>query len=83
MSAVVTFQPRNMPPKPTACDPHGRAELLFACVFFHQGREFSLHLAASSWADAEDRLASLRQSITVDGELEAIGDIDFIPQAGA
>jgi hypothetical protein len=81
--SVVSFQPRNMPPRPTVCDPHGRAELLYTCVFFHQGREFTLNLAAGSWTDAEERLASLRQSITIDGELEAMGDIDFIPQAGA
>lgn len=79
MSSIVPFQPRNMPPKPTAADPAGRAMLLYTCVFQHRDREFSLNLAAHSWDDAQERLASLRQSISIEGELEAEGSIEFIP----
>ena len=79
MSAVVSFQPRHMPARPTVLDREGRAELLFTCVFVHEGREFSFSIAGRSWAEAEARLASLRQSAFVDGELEAMGDIDIVP----
>jgi hypothetical protein len=79
VSSIVTFLPRNMPPKPTVADPDGRAMLLYTCVFQHRDREFSLNLAAHSWDDAQDRLSSLRQSISIEGELEAEGGIDFVP----
>ncbi|WP_160009820.1 hypothetical protein [Rhizobium sp. 18055] len=80
MNTVISFHPRDTSPRPTVQDPHGRAELLYVCVFIHQGRKFSFMLAANSWTDAEERLASLRQSIVLDGETHAMGDIDiFLP----
>jgi len=79
VSKIVPFQPKNMPAKPVVYSPEGRTMLIFTCSFYHNGREISFDLAAHSLADAEHRLASLRSTVIVTGELEAAGEINFVP----
>jgi len=79
VSKIVPFQPKNMPAKPVVYDPEGRPMLVFTCSFYHDGREISFDLAAHSLIDAEQRVASLRSTVSVTGELEDAGEIDFLP----
>ncbi|MCK9514110.1 MAG: hypothetical protein M0R28_23165 [Pigmentiphaga sp.] len=54
-------------------DGEGRAMLLFAVDWEHEGRRWTVQIAAYDWEDAEARLASIRSSGAVVGMVVAQG----------
>lgn len=57
-----------------ACDLDGRAMGIFAVDWEHDGRHWTAEIYAYDQADAEARVASMRASLTVAGQVVAKGD---------
>lgn len=54
-------------------DGEGRTMYLFAVDWHHDGRRWTIQIAAYDWEDAEARLASIKSSGTVVGTIVAQG----------
>ncbi|MFN8682757.1 hypothetical protein ACDP63_16685 [Paracoccus sp. P2] len=54
-------------------DSEGRPMLLFAIDWHHDGRRWTVQIAAYDWEDAEARVASMRASLEVSGQVVAQG----------
>lgn len=55
-------------------DRWGRPMFAFACSFDHAGSELTVRIWAYDHADAEARVASLRDTLRVDGQLYAASE---------
>lgn len=51
-------------------DAYGRIEMVcFTCSFEMGGSQYSAHVWAKDWEDVEARVAAMRESLKVDGQL--------------
>lgn len=55
-------------------DGEGRAMGIFAVDWEHDGRRWTVQIAAYDWADAEARVASMKAGLHVTGQVVAKGD---------
>lgn len=58
--------------EPLAYDADGRRLQLFAYDYRHEGKSWAVSLWAYSWSDAEARVASIGQSLTLGGQIVSI-----------
>ena len=57
-------------PEHVTQDPFGRGAFYrFTCSYDHEGREFGFELWATSFADAQRRLESLKRTARLDGQI--------------
>lgn len=59
----------------TYIDPRGRKWMTFVVRYKRAGKEFSFHLMALSWKDAERHVEAIRRSGSVDGVVYAEGNL--------
>lgn len=60
---------------PIVHDADGRSMSRFGLSYRHEGRFWAFSVWAYGWADAEARVAAIRESLTIDGEIVAQGDL--------
>jgi hypothetical protein len=53
-------------------DDYGRDLLLFALEYNMGGATWALEVWAYSWEDAENRVAAMRESLAISGQIQAI-----------
>jgi extradiol dioxygenase family protein len=53
-------------------DEYGRKVYTFCVEYDFEGHQFSFHLQAYSWEDAEAKVAALRQSAKVYGQMHSV-----------
>jgi hypothetical protein len=53
-------------------DDYGRDLLLFALEYNMAGATWALEVWAYSWEDAENRVAAMRESLVISGQIQAI-----------
>lgn len=63
--------------EPIAYDTDNRLMRLYACTFKHADKVWALKIWAYHEEDAQERINSIAQTMTLDGQIVALGPIEF------